>query len=36
VSDVSIYTSFAVLLVLITGLIITALTLIRRGIGLRH
>ena len=36
VSDVSIYTSFAVLLVLITGLFITALTLIRRGIGLRH
>ena len=36
VSDVSIYTSFTVLLVLITGLFITALTLIRRGIGLRH
>jgi ABC-2 type transport system permease protein len=36
VSDVSIYTSFAVLLMLITGLFITALTLIRRGIGLRH
>ena len=36
VSDVSIYTSFAVLLVLITGLFTTALTLIRRGIGLRH
>ncbi|RZQ53233.1 ABC transporter permease [Pseudoalteromonas phenolica] len=36
VSDFSIYTSFAVLLVLITGLFITALTLIRRGIGLRH
>jgi ABC-2 type transport system permease protein len=36
VSDVSIYTSFAVLLVLITGLFITALTLIRRGVGLRH
>jgi ABC-2 type transport system permease protein len=36
VSDVNIYVAFTVLLAFITGLFILALTLIRRGVGLRH
>jgi ABC-2 type transport system permease protein len=36
VSDVNVFTSFAVLVVFITVLFTLALTLIRRGVGLRH
>ncbi|MBD1583416.1 ABC transporter permease [Pseudoalteromonas sp. S16_S37] len=36
VSDVNIYVAFAVLLAFISGLFILALSLIRRGVGLRH
>ncbi|BBN80514.1 transport permease protein [Pseudoalteromonas sp. A25] len=36
VSDVNIYVAFTVLLAFISGLFILALSLIRRGVGLRH